>query len=510
MKIQQAAECMSKIYLHRVLDSYIKDSVKPDEEDARKRLIGDAELLANPENIEKRLQLSSISFDSKILTQFLIEILLGCEGYAAEESILVDEVIRIEESIVQEAASPDVFKFKSADSINTYQTVLEVALEDNQISDDEKRLLYRLRQHLGLNIRDHHLIQAKLKKFPKAGNEVHSVKEIRSELNDLQKRGIIFYCNICSGKPQYLIPDEIAPGLKSILGIELGEQPYNLLLEKLSRDSLKTILESCSLPISGKKEEQIQRIIKADILPSQALSCLSNDDLYGFCKSLPGVNVSGAKPTRIQNIIEHFDKLRTVSFTEDVDPREKYYNYYVELAKRDRQNLLTNNIIQKDRNMESAFEEATRYIFEEKLGLELLHMDGSEHPDGLLEFGKPKELLMWDTKSKEKIYGFPNDHFNQFRRYIHNSLQYSDKRVTCFLVIAPEISGKCLENAYRLKGASGCDSDVALISAEDLKWIAENWRGYVTKAKTFDLNVLNHTGILDLQSIKQRMKIFLK
>lgn len=506
MKIEQAVECMSKSYLHRILDSYTKDIKKPDEDAARKMLISDAELLGNPENIQKRLDLKNLSFDSKILSQFIIEILLDCENYTSEEDYILDEVTRIEQAIVADAASPEVFKFKQIESINTYKTVLEVALDDNQISDDEKRLLAKLRNHLGLNLRDHYLIQAALNKFPKVDNQVHTIKEIKSELNDLQKRGIVFFCNLCNSKAQYVIPSEIAPSVKSILGIELSEEAYNLLLDKLSRDGLKVILSSNNLPVSGKKEDQIQRVVKADVLPGDALNSLSVEDLYALCKILPGVKVSGAKATRIANVIEHFDKLRTVSFTDDTDPREKFYNYYVELATRDRQNLLSNNIIQKDLNIESAFEEATRYIFEEKLGLKLLPMAGTNHPDGMLEFGKAKELLMWDTKSKETTYEFPNDHYRQFKNYIQESVQ----RVSCFLVIAPELSDKCLDNAYKLKGASGCDADIALISAEDLKWISENWKDFVTKSKNFDLEVFNYTGTLDSQTIRQRMKVFLK
>jgi hypothetical protein len=147
-----------------------------------------------------------------------------------------------------------------------------------------------------------------------------------------------------------VITTNIAPSVKIILGIELGEQAFLLLLDKLRKESLKVILDTSGLPVSGKKEEQIQRIIKADVLPSGALNSLSTEDLYSLCKGLPGVNVSGSKATRIANVIEHLDKLRTVSFADDTDPREKYYNYYVELATRDRQNLLSNKIIQKDIN----------------------------------------------------------------------------------------------------------------------------------------------------------------
>ena len=71
MKIENVVECMSKSYLHRILDSYTKDIVKPDDEGSRKKILSDKELLSKPENIERRLQFSGISFDSKILSKFL-------------------------------------------------------------------------------------------------------------------------------------------------------------------------------------------------------------------------------------------------------------------------------------------------------------------------------------------------------------------------------------------------------------------------------------------------------
>ena len=51
---------------------------------------------------------------------------------------------------------------------------------------------------------------------------------------------------------------------------------------------------------------------------------LMNDDLYGICNSLPGVNVSGTKNDRVG-----------------------------------RENLLANDVISKDIDIERAFEEAT-------------------------------------------------------------------------------------------------------------------------------------------------------
>jgi hypothetical protein len=505
MRIEDAVECMSKSYLHRILDSYMKDTIKPDEDPSRKRIIKDQEVLSSPENIEKRMQFSGLSFKAKTLSFFLLEALLADEDYSLDERTIIDQVINYEKQIIKESKSPEIFKLKDPEAVRTYTTILEVALEDDVISDDEKKLLAKLRNHLGLSLRDHYQLQATLKKFPKPNNEIHTEKEIKNELIELQKRGVVFYCNQCGDGATYLIPEEITDGVKSVLGIELSDNAYDLLLQKLTTEALRQILDANKLPLSGSKTERVERIIKADVLPSATLNALSNDELYELCKKLPGVNVSGTKPDKIQNIINHFDKLRVVVCDADADPREKYYEYYVELATRDRENLLSNKIISKDKDMDLAFENATRFLFEKKLGLSLEQMKGSEHPDGILRFGKSDELFMWDTKSKETSYEFPNDHFNQFRRYIHNS----SERVNCFMVIAPEISEKAEENSYRLKTHSGSDTDVSVVSAADLKWVAENWSSMSSNGK-FDLEVLNFTGILERNNLKKRMKIYLK
>lgn len=505
MRIEEAVECMSKFYLHRILDSYTKDTIKPDEKVSRKRIITDKDLLADSKNIGQRLNDSIKSFDSKILSNFLLEALLDSENYTLEEPTIIGQVIDFEKRILNESSNPDTFKFKDHDAGRTYETVLEVALEDDQISEDETKLLSRLRSHLGFSLRDHFLIQAKLGKFPKPGNELHTEKEIKQELVELQKKGVIFYCNNCKDGSIYLIPEEIVNGVKEVMGFEMSDKAYSLLLNSLSMKSLKQILSVKNLPVSGKKEDLISRIILAEIKASEALDSLSVDDLYTVCKSLPGVQVSGSKAKRIANIIHYFDKLRVVKTDEDADPRLKYYEYYVELASRDRENLLSNKIIGKDKDMDSAFEEATRYLFEIMLGITLEKMPGTEHADGCARFKKSKELLLWDTKSKETIYEFPNNHLKQFKNYIHNSTE----RVNCFLIIAPEISEKSLENAYSLKVKSGVDSDIALISAADLKWVAENWMSFTEKGE-FSLDVFNFTGILDRTNLKQRLKIFLK
>lgn len=503
MKVEDAVSRMTKAYLHRILDSYTKDIHKPDEQDCRNRLVRDLEDLSSRESIEKRFDLSEIDFTSKTLMTFILEILLEKEDFIEEEGSLIQAVQEREEYIIKAANDPDSLKYRDSDKVDTYSTVLEVALQDAVITEDEKRLLRRLRNHLGLKIQDHYILQARHKRFPKTNNEMHTAKEIKDQLTELQKRGILFYCNQHERGPSLVIPEELVPGVKWVLGIELNKSSFRLLLDRLTSAQLKRILDSNSLPVSGSKEDQIDRIVEVGMEPSQVLRYLQTDELYSLCKKLPGVKVSGSKYERIWSLIEYFDSLRTREKSDKKDERGLLYDYYVELASRDRANLLGNNVITKDKDIDLAFENATRYLFEQKCDLSSVHQSGSEHPDGLFEVEGREAVIMWDTKSKESAYSFPNDHFRQFKRYIRDS----SRRVECFIVIVPEVTDSAIENAYRLKYESGQDTDVALIAADDLKWLAESWTKYSRNKERLNLDVLNATGKIDRQFLERQLKI---
>ena len=59
-----------------------------------------------------------------------------------------------------------------------------------------------------------------------------------------------------------------------------------------------------------------------------------------------------------------------------------------------------------------------------------------------------------------------------------------------------------------MKSESGSDTDVALITAEDLVWVAEEWKGRSSR-DSFNLEVLNAIGILTRTVLDQRMRLFL-
>ena len=218
---------------------------------------------------------------------------------------------------------------------------------------------------------------------------------------------------------------------------------------------------------------------------------------------MPGVKISGKKNQRIEHIIDYFASLTTKDPVSSGDPRECYYQYLEELAARNNKELYRLGIIKKDRDMEGYFEEGTRFLFEKKLGCELLKMQGNDHADGCVQFPNG-ELLLWDNKGKEQEYTFPKSHADQFLRYIRESV----KRVNVFLVVVPSVSQEAAEQAVKLKIKNSTDTDIAIITAQNIKYVAENW-GKMSKREKFELNIFNITGILDRPTVEQRMKVLL-
>jgi hypothetical protein len=502
MKVQEAVEHMTVAYLRRIIDSFTKDFPRPEEERAREIVVQNADELTDPNRIRQKLSVADRPYSTRILQQNVLEALLNEPERMATEEAIVDAVTALEEEILAEAADPKRLQYEDEAALETLRSVLEVAVEDDEVSSDELSLIHRLRRKLGIQERSKQILLAQLGHFPRGGNETHSPSELADALTDLQRMGVVFYCNRLDGGV-FLIPEEIVPGVKRALDVELSEKPWRLLLENLTTRHLSTILRAFGLPGGGLKEERIARVMHAGIQPSEALDSLNSSELYDILDGLAGATVSGTKDERIQRVIAYFVNLVIKEVPDEASDAETYYEYLVELAHRDRESLLANEVISKDRVMDSAFEEGTRFLFEERLGLKLLGMSGSDHPDGALEFNSG-DLLMWDTKSKEDFYRFPKSHVRQFKRYIRDS----GRRVSAFLVIVPQVEKGVEVRAELLKAESGHDSDVALITAEELKWLAEEWR-QLSSASEFDLEVFNTTGVLTRGRLEQRLGLFL-
>ncbi|TVR74446.1 MAG: hypothetical protein EA408_02740 [Marinilabiliales bacterium] len=506
MKVEDCLPYMSKMYLGRIIDSILKEGVpKGDEKRLREQIIQNKNELESEERINSSLNLRHVNRATRILFEEILTILLELPDMKASDISLYDMIINYEKDIIKRAGQEDAFSYSDDNAIDIYQTVLQVALEDDDINEFEFVLLEKLRMKLKISRIEKRFVETRLKKFPKSNNKTHSLDEFNEALRYLQSRGILFYCNKMDNGNVVVLPDEIAIHIKPILGFEMTSDAQRNLYDKLSSKQLYTALTNQELPVAGSKQEKAERLIHVGTKPSEVLGALQVSDITKICKGLPGVKVSGSKDDKINRIIDFYCSLTNKEPEESKDERAVYYQYFEELAARDNKTLLGLKIIQRDRDMESAFEKATTYMFENKFNREPLQLEGVDHADGAILM-KNGELLLWDNKGKESVYKFPKSHINQFKRYIREST----KRVNIFLVIVPNVDrDACTQAARELKYSTDTDTDVAVITASNLKYVAENWTKF-GKKNLFDMKVFNYTGVLDRQTLDQQMKLILK
>jgi hypothetical protein len=493
---------MSKLYLHRTLESVLKDVRKPDEEGARDLILKNRGAFSDPGRIGRKLDFLDLPYDVRMLAQVCLEVLIDAQDYALGEDELMKTVEHAERSIVNEAKRPDALAFADQKALGIYRDVLTAAWQkDGDLNPHEAFVMQTLADRLGISAHEHRLVEAQIGRFPTSDKKPHSPRLVDEALKELQSRGLVVSYRDGQARA-YAIPDEVGVPLRAALGIELRGSAFKLLLETLSNTMLQRILKSHGLSPYGSKEELVDRILAARLRPSEALDTLSNDELYRLLKKLPKATVSGNKAERLQNLIAYYDQLVTRPTEGDGDPRALAYAYLPELARRDYAQLRGNRLIEKDLDVEHLFERGTHYLFEVKLGQKTARMPGSDHADGKLPLPRG-EVILWDNKSCEGHFPMTDGQLDQFKRYIRAERD----RVTLFMVIAPAFGRDAGSRAERLKLESGEDTDVALITADELKWLAENWTRYRKRDdQPFNLSVLDYTGRLTVDQLKSRLK----
>lgn len=501
MYLQDVLPKMSKLYLGRIVDSFLKDVRIDTEEEMREVIIRNVDEFQNSVRVKRNLNFSTEYRDIALLNEMILLSLMEQQGYALSESELFDEVEKLETEIVKQSGDENYIKSAiPSEAERVFSAVLiEAWKKDDSLNVHEINILTVLRRELGLSKRDHYLLESRIKRFPQKNNKLHTAKQVEKSLKNLQSRGLIL--RFREDKSYYIIPKDIARIVRYEMGGELRNEVYETLLRDLNLNQLKVILNNLNITTGGKKDDIIERIIKHNILPSTALNTFGTGELSDILRNLEGAKVSGTKDDKVQNIIDYYENLSAPTSTDPTDERARLYDFYEELAFRDYKALRVNKVINKDLNVEKYFEEATRYLFEKKLGLGLMEMKGSKHADGKLKYNS-KEVILWDNKSTEKPYSFPEDHFNQFLDYIRSD----EMRVTTFLIVVHDFTKEAVAQAQKLKALSEQDTDVALIKASDLKNVAEEWKNYSDqKNPEFNLQVFNLTGELSRNLLISRM-----
>lgn len=510
MKIEDLLDKMSKSYLDRIVKSYTNPIYSKDEEGYRKQIKSNIDFLSDSDKIKERmdgyLETHQNAYHEKLLINFVLQTLLKSNQYSASQVEILTNIENSEKEIISNSKKDEHLSHIEEGALEVFKTILEAALEDDVITKDEQHLINKIRKKLSIQEKDQYLVQARLNHFPRKNNTLHSPKEINKALNDVQKAGIVFYCNRAN-EPFFVIPEEFLEGVKSYLGVELIDDKFKDVLNVFRTNELREILAHLNIKQSGKKEDVINRIIISGAKPSEVLDIFSNSRLTDVCRELPDLKSSGKKDEKIHRLIRYFDGLLNIEIDRTGDERDVYYDFFEQLAKKDMANLIGKNIVKHETDAELAFEKATSYLFEKKFNHKVIKQEGTEHSDGCIYFGNNGELFMWDNKTKMiDKYNFPNNHLKQFKRYIRDAYN-NGYRVKCFLVIVPEFDESASDNAERLKIQSGVDTDVAVISAKDLKWVADEWARN-NSDKQFNLHIFNKTGILTKDDLKSRIKLF--
>jgi len=190
-----------------------------------------------------------------------------------------------------------------------YLRMLYAAWEDDgRVDRSEALLLAALRKELGIWTREHLLLEHHPVVRPLWDSE-RAYAEVR---NALLSTGLVL---IHGG--EYLLPDEVAVQIRRTWEIDLGDAAYRRLLGVLIGHQLRDTLAAVSLPVSGSKEERIERIIRGLIPPAEVLDTLHINDVKDLCRTC-SLAVSGPKADLIAKLVDHFDTGRDVARAESL------------------------------------------------------------------------------------------------------------------------------------------------------------------------------------------------
>lgn len=491
--------------LKRIASAYVEDCKRLDLNELKASLLKTQNQYTLYENIAK--QLEKLKLHESPIVRIIVPIFLQTHLLDQDEFIspcktTEEAILAYEQSVIDESNNFD-YKNISKD-FAIFKFLLDKAWEhEDKISVDEKNLIEEIRKYLNITLKEQNMLEAKSSRFPTKGNILHTRTDIDFVRKVLQSSGLIFYIKNSDNLPCDIIPDEIALCIRKYYDIEIKSYGYKQLISYITKitkkqyliDIIKKFNENpntftVDIP-SNPTIQSLQEIILKTIKPSNLLGGYSPRDgldssvLAKWCANL-GLNVSGSKANLISRILEYYDSLKRIEISSD-DPREKFYNVYHELACRDLVYLRENNIINKDLDCEHCFEKATNYLFENMLKNKPLLLTGTDHPDGKLSYND--KYILWDNKSKETPVNL-KDHILQFDGYIRNS----DKPVTVFMVIAPSFTENSIKECVKYSLTN--DTQILLITADELKEIAERWHKEHPD-ESFNLGFFKQNGRFD-------------
>ncbi len=483
--------------LKRIAGPYVIDYRALTEEEIKDALIKTAPQYYYESNVAAALSKIKLHANRNIRIigpHILQNIVLQRDEYISPKRATDEDIIKWEQGIV-DRSNEDILKKTNERTrdLEFMKFVMEAAWDHNDdLSIDEKNLIEKIRERILVTPTELRIIEAQLGKFPKEENEIHTRQEIEEVRRELQASGLLFAIRDNDGTDFDVIPSEIAATISKVLGIEMRDYGYSELLKYKAVRS-KTYIKSALDKVGIKTEknptlEELSSIALEQLSPRVLLGGTSPRDglplgiMNKWCSEL-GLNVSGTKTELIERIIGFYNDLHEKS-DEVTDEREVLLKYFEDFANRNIKGLRSQQLIDKDIEIERKFEEVTNYIFEKMLGHKPLKLVGTNHADGALSH--KDRIIYWDNKSKESPVNL-KDHIRQFDGYI----KQSEKEVSGFLVIGPDFTPESSLIAMQYQVENG--TMISMITATELKTLAESWAAK-KDAGAFPLGYLLQSG----------------
>ncbi len=498
--IEEIVPLMLKMVMTRVASSY-RSTRGLSEEQLREDLTRCAGRIAKKGRVVAAISALDPDRDRRTLKGIIVfDVLLEQERYALPSGELNEKVLDYEKQILKESKQCKLLDAREQDknrlaAYETYNVVLEAAWRHQEkISPDEANLLAELRGRLGITLREHRLLEAKMGRFPKAQRGLHSLDEIENTRRQLQKEAILWTFRDENGKNVDAIPAEIMHVIRTeIKRIELQSANYQRLLANKgwSNKDLRTILRANGRDARGKKSDMVHRILQSRLTPTQLLQAASVSKLQALCREV-GLVSYGAKTEVMNRLIDFYDNL-TFKLIVERDERAQQYAVYELLAARKYSELKAQGVIEKQEDVDRAFEQATDFLFQERLKLPIEKNLPAKSADGKVYLHDRQEVVLWDCKSGEKEVKLHDHLESQFDGYMRAESQRGF-RVLYFLVIGPRFTKRSSLVARKYKMATNWD--IPLITASALKHIAEKWHD-AKPTRPFPIGLLNLTEIVD-------------
>jgi hypothetical protein len=507
MKLAEVLPRLSLRDLRRAADAWGVDVLQHDDpQEHVNQILSASDQFISGGVLEPNVRLADLPYHTRAMAKLALRELLDEPGYSSPVDRFHERLITDEQRFLEYARDPHALKHLDRKTVDLYRAVLR-AFWDGGKDRADTRLLEVLRNELGITRRDHRVIEVQLGFFPSATGGAHTGPEVEEALHHLLRKGLTLIYRSEDGTRWYVVPEEIAGYLRSTLHIELRAPQYRALMQHLPVRTLRDALAAARQPFAGTREFLTDRLIDGYVSPTEPLRLLSQEELDALLAHLP-VRQDGSREIRVRNVIRYFDQLAVdAPAGASADPIATYLHNYQALARRQYNALRAAGVISKDKDVDRAFELATVRLFQSLLGYALEPYEGSNHPDGRALVDDPHRVLLWDCKSCETDYALTDRLSRQFLAY---ATAASPAVASPLLVIAPAFSEGSVDAIVRLKVQCPPGTEIALITADDLLWLAERWskRGPEQGRRSLPWEVLATTGLLDRTILQKRLKTF--